>query len=230
MSTRLAKMFEVLKQSIVSIEGMKDGKVREIRPFSPFRPSQQVKERKISYGSGVIIHPRGRVLTCHHVVDEMSLIRLKVGADQQLYQGKLIWAHPAKDIALLEIQSNKRFKEINFGSSKKVTVGESVFAIGNPFGFDYTLTTGIISGKNRSISTEEHEYSSVLQTDTALNPGNSGGPLFNAKGQVIGINAVIIPNFQNMGFSIPTEEILPEIKDFLPPPRKNSKNRATKSS
>lgn len=226
MSAKLTKLFQELKQSIVSIEGLKSGNRREARPFSPFGPSRQVEERKISYGSGVIIHPRGRVLTCHHVVDGMNLIRLKIGSDKTVYQGRVIFSNPAKDIAIVELQTNKRFKQIRFGSSKKATVGESVFAIGNPFGFDYTLTTGVISGKNRFIATEEHDYQAVLQTDTALNPGNSGGPLFNARGQVIGINAVIIPNFQNMGFSIPTEEILPDIKEFLPVNLKGSRKKS----
>ncbi|GAA0382594.1 S1C family serine protease [Bacillus horti] len=228
MSAKLSKLFQDLKQSIVSIEGVKEKRMLGRRGLSPFSPPQVVDEKKISYGSGVIIHPKGHILTCHHVVDGMNMIRIKLGSEQQLYQGKVVLEYPEKDIAIVEIQAKERFKEVKFGSSKKATVGENVFAIGNPFGFDYTLTTGIISGKNRQISTEEHEYNFVLQTNTALNPGNSGGPLFNSKGRVIGINAVIIPNFQNMGFAIPTEEILPHIKKYtLSPPKKKSTKTGT---
>lgn len=216
MSTQLSKMYFALRQSVVSIEGVKRTPFR-FESF-PFQLPPSIEEKKISYGSGVIIHPDGKILTCHHVVDKMNTIRVKVGTGKTLYHAKLIWALPEKDLAILKIKPKKRLKAISF--SKRAEIGESVFAIGNPFGFDYTLTTGVISGKNRNISTEEHEYNVVLQTDTALNPGNSGGPLFNSKGKVIGINAVIIPSFQNMGFSIPTEEFMPYIKRFIPKSKK----------
>lgn len=209
-------MYHTLKNSIVSIEGIKEGQSRRQRGMVPFGIPYELEERKMSYGSGVVIHPYGYILTCSHVVESMNVIRIKIGKDETLYQGKLAWSKPEKDIAVVKIQPKKRLRAVSFGSSKKVTVGERVFAIGNPFGFDHTLTTGVISGKNRNIATEEHRYDVVLQTDTALNPGNSGGPLFNSKGKVIGINAVIIPSYQNMGFAIPTEEFLPYIKRFIP--------------
>jgi serine protease Do len=216
MSRTLSRMYHHLKNSIVSIEGVKSNKTKQNPHYSPFMTPFEKEEKKISFGSGVIIHPQGYILTCHHVVNGMNMIRIKLGKDKNLFQGKVIWAREDKDIAVVQISPKRNLPTIQFSSSKNSIVGERVFAIGNPFGFDHTLTSGVLSGKNRNISTEDHNYKVVLQTDTALNPGNSGGPLFNSKGKVIGINAVIIPTYQNMGFAIPTEEFLPYIKRFLP--------------
>jgi serine protease Do len=216
MSVSLSRMYHRLKHSIVSIEGMKQSRTRQREPFSPFMLPYGTEEKKMSYGSGVVIHPQGYILTCHHVVQGMTVIKVKLGKNKELYQGKLIWAKADKDIAVVQISPKKELTAVRFGSSKRTVIGEKVFAIGNPFGFDHTLTSGVLSGKNRNVATEDRDYKVVLQTDTALNPGNSGGPLFNSKGKVIGINAVIIPSFQNMGFAIPTEEFLPYIKRQLP--------------
>lgn len=216
MSHSLSRMYHHLKNSIVSIEGVKSKQIKQSSPYSLFNSPYEKEEKKMSFGSGVIIHPKGYILTCHHVVNGMNMIRIKLGRDKNLFQGKIIWAKEDKDIAIVQISPKKKLFPIKFSSSKNSIVGERVFAIGNPFGFDHTLTSGVLSGKNRNISTEDHNYKVVLQTDTALNPGNSGGPLFNSKGKVIGINAVIIPSYQNMGFAIPTEEFHPHIKAFLP--------------
>ncbi|WP_202081013.1 S1C family serine protease [Caldalkalibacillus salinus] len=216
MSSKLPRLYQLLKKSVVSIEGVR-GKThtRGRRMFQPFGPPSHTEEKKMSYGSGVVVHPKGLILTCHHVVEQLDTVRIKLGTERSVYQGKVVWAEPTKDVAIVRIQPQKALRAVQFATSKSVTIGDKVFAIGNPFGFEYTLTTGVLSGKNRNISTEEHEYSVVLQTDTALNPGNSGGPLFNAQGKVIGINAVIIPSFQNMGFAIPTDEFLPLIKKYI---------------
>jgi serine protease Do len=217
MSVSLSRMYHRLKNSIVSIEGMKQKRRRPREGFSPFMPPPYEKEEnKMGYGSGVIIHQQGYILTCYHVVQGMNVIKVKLGKNKDLYQGKLIWAKADKDIAIVQISPKKKLPAAAFGSSKQTVVGEKVFAIGNPFGFEHTLTSGVLSGKNRNVTTEDHDYNVVLQTDTALNPGNSGGPLFNSRGKIIGINAVIIPSFQNMGFAIPTEEFLPHVKRFLP--------------
>lgn len=203
-----------MKNSIVSIEGGKEQRVKFISPFAP--PPKMIDDKRMSYGSGMVIHPSGLILTCYHVVEDMGDIRIKLANGKSVLSGKIVWKQPEKDIALIEVKANKKLKHVDFASSKNVRIGESVFAIGNPFGFDYTLTTGVVSGKNRKISTDDQEYGTVLQTDTPLNPGNSGGPLFNQRGKVIGMNAVIIPSYQNMGFAIPSDEFLPAIKKFLP--------------
>lgn len=214
MSASLISLFQRLKQCIVSIEGIKNI-VRESQPTFRFqRIPVETEEKKITYGSGMIIHPDGYILTCHHVVKDMSTIRLKLGKNKSVYQGKVIGAEPSKDLAIVKISPNRKLPTVQFALSSRTPIGEAVFAIGNPFGFDYTLTRGVLSGKNRTLFTENNEYKHVLQTDAALNPGNSGGPLFNSKGKVIGMNAIIIPSYQNMGFAIPVEDFLPLIKRY----------------
>jgi serine protease Do len=216
MASRLTSLYQTLKQCIVSIEGIKIKRnKKKMELFGPLHNIEEPEERRLSYGSGMVIHPTGYILTCHHVISGMSLVKVKIGNEKELYQAKLVWSNPKKDIAIIKIISTKKLHSVRFGSSTQTPIGERVFAIGNPFGFDHTLTIGVLGGKNRSLDTENLEYPVLLQTDAALNPGNSGGPLFNSKGYVIGMNAIIIPSYQNMGFAVPVEEFLPEIKRFV---------------
>jgi S1-C subfamily serine protease len=224
-------MYRRLKRTVVSIEGMRK---RETEPlldkreapvpfpfFSPLKkPNEDTQEEKrISYGSGMIINPHGYILTCEHVVRDLETINVKIGVENKLFQAKLIKAVPNHDIAVIKITPQKQQPYVRFSSTKASKIGEKVWAIGNPFGFEQTLTVGVLSGRNRMIETQRNEYSQLLQTDAALNPGNSGGPLFNTKGKVIGMNAIILPNQQSMGFAIPTETILPLIRPYLPKKR-----------
>ncbi|MDQ0340305.1 S1-C subfamily serine protease [Caldalkalibacillus uzonensis] len=214
MSSRIADLYRKLKHRIVSIEGMKAGPEREDLLLSPYFFFPEREERKVSYGSGMIIHPKGYILTCYHVVAGIRAAKVKWGKRPELYQAKLVWAQQDKDVAVLKINPSKKLPTVTF--CKDAHVGERVFAIGNPFGFEHTLTMGILSGKERTVSTANNEYEGMLQTDATLNPGNSGGPLFNTKGQVIGMNAIIIQSHQSMGFAIPTRTFLPLIQKYLP--------------
>lgn len=212
-STRLILLFRRLRSAIVSIEGVRKERTSTL-PFGFQQRPLEKEESKLTYGSGMIIHPNGFILTCYHVVKEMDTIRIRAGNEKGILQGKLIHAVPNKDLAVIKITTKQRLPIVQFARSANTPIGESVFAIGNPLGFDYTLTQGILSGKKRTLSTEDNQYKQVLQTDAALNPGNSGGPLFNSRGKVIGMNAVIIPSYQNMGFAIPMEEFLPILKRY----------------
>ncbi len=222
MGAGLTQMYQRLKNCIVSIEGVRQHHQSHSHlPDLFYWPKEQEPlEKSISFGSGMIIHPRGYILTCHHVVNELSAVRVKWGSHQDLYRGTLVAGHPEKDIAVIKINPSRKLPAVRFASSQSASVGERVFAIGNPFGFEHTLTMGVISGKGRTIATKDHSYDEVLQTDAALNPGNSGGPLFNARGRVIGMNAVIIQSYQNVGFAIPSQVFLPHIRRFLPPRKK----------
>jgi serine protease Do len=206
-------MYVKLRRSIVSIEGIRTQRT-ENQLDSPFPFTEEYEERSMSFGSGMLLHPKGYVLTCNHVVDQTEKIRIKWGVKKQSFPAEIIKSDDVNDLAILKISSSRRFTPVHFGTPKSAPVGERVFAIGNPFGFEYTLTTGVISGKGRNISTRNHRYERVLQTDAALNPGNSGGPLFNSKGLVVGMNAVIIQSYQNVGFSIPVQTFLPFIKRY----------------
>ena len=177
-------------------------------PGSPFeemfKEFQRPTERKASsLGSGFIIEENGTVITNNHVIANADDILVRV--DTKEYKAKVIGADPYMDIAVLKMETTDKFKPVNFGDSDKARVGDWVVAIGNPFGLGGTVTSGIISARNRDINLTR--YDDFIQTDASINQGNSGGPLFNLKGEVVGINTAIIAPGQagsiGIGFAIP---------------------------
>ena len=177
-------------------------------PGSPFedlfKEFGTPQERKASaLGSGFIIDTKGIVVTNNHVIQGAEDIIVRVNGDKE-YKAKVIGADPLSDIAVLEIESNDKFKPVKFGDSDKARIGDWVIAIGNPFGLGGTVTSGIISARNRSIGLSRYE--DYIQTDASINVGNSGGPLFDMNGNVIGINTAILGQAGSIGigFSIPS--------------------------
>ena len=177
-------------------------------PGSPFeemfKEFQRPTERQASsLGSGFIIKENGIVITNNHVIANADDILIKV--DTKEYKAKVIGADPYMDIAVLKMETKDKFKPVKFGDSDKARVGDWVIAIGNPFGLGGTVTSGIISARNRDINLTR--YDDFIQTDASINQGNSGGPLFNLKGEVVGINTAIIAPGQagsiGIGFAIP---------------------------
>ena len=175
-------------------------------PGSPFeemfKDFQQPTERKASsLGSGFIINKNGTVITNNHVIKNAEDIVVRVGKKD--YKAKVLGADPYADIAVLKIDSNDIFTPVGFGDSDKARVGDWVVAIGNPFGLGGTVTSGIISARNRDINLTR--YDDFIQTDASINQGNSGGPLFNLNGDVIGVNTAIIGQGGSVGigFAIP---------------------------
>lgn len=168
--------------------------------LSPFPRGQA----RTSLGSGVIVDPKGMILTNEHVVQGASSIRVTL-SDQREYQARLVGADPPSDLAVLLIETNEKLPVIPMGRSNDLMIGETVIAIGNPFGLSHTVTTGVISALNRSIRTESRVYKDFIQTDAAINPGNSGGPLLNIDGELIGINTAIYQKAQGVGFAIPID-------------------------
>jgi serine protease Do len=159
-----------------------------------------------SLGSGFILSSDGYVVTNHHVVDGADKIIVKL-SDRRELPALLIGSDKRSDIALLKIEGDK-FPVLKIGSSKRLEVGEWVIAIGSPFGFDHSVTAGIVSAKGRSLP--EENYVPFIQTDVAINPGNSGGPLFNMKGEVVGINSQIYSQsggFMGLSFAIPVDVV-----------------------
>lgn len=158
----------------------------------------------ISYGSGFIISSDGYVLTNTHVVAGMSKIKVTLN-DKREFTAKLVGSDVKSDVALLKIEAAD-LPTVKIGSAKSLKTGEWVVAIGAPFGFDNSVTAGIVSAKGRTLPDEQ--YTSFIQTDVAINPGNSGGPLFNLQGQVIGINSQIFSRsggFMGISFAIPID-------------------------
>ena len=179
--------------------------------FSPGSPFEDMfkefgvpKERQTSaLGSGFIISKDGIVVTNNHVIQDAEDIIVRVNGDKE-YKAKVIGADPLSDIAILKLDTNDNFVPVEFGNSDKARIGDWVIAIGNPFGLGGTVTSGIISARNRSIGLSRYE--DYIQTDASINSGNSGGPLFDINGDVIGINTAILGRSGSIGigFAIPS--------------------------
>ena len=168
-------------------------------------------------GSGVIVSKEGHVITNHHVIAGQKKIRITLHGGKS-YSATMVGEDPLLDIAVIKIDSNETFAPLKLGDSSQVEVGQLVFAVGNPFGLGETVTQGIISAKERSLSDNQRD---LFQTDAAINPGNSGGPLVNLTGEVIGINVAIYsrdranPGFQGVGFSIPSNEVREALEQII---------------
>ena len=179
-------------------------------PGSPFEDmfkefNRPTERKATALGSGFIIDKKGIVVTNSHVIQGAEDIIVSVNGSTE-YKAKVIGTDPYMDLAVLQIESDEKFETVGFGDSDKARVGDWVIAIGNPYGFGGTVTSGIISSRNRDIGLTR--YDDFIQTDASINVGNSGGPLFNLDGEVIGINTAIIAPGQSgsigIGFAIPS--------------------------
>jgi serine protease Do len=209
-----ADLAERLMPSVVNISTTQTIKTNgnalpfQFPPGSPFeemfKDFNQPTERKASsLGSGFIINKNGTIITNNHVINNAEDIIVRVGDKE--YEAKVLGADPYSDLAVLKIDTKDKFTPVKFGNSDQARVGDWVVAIGNPFGLGGTVTSGIISARNRDINLTR--YDDFIQTDASINQGNSGGPLFNLEGDVIGINTAIIAPGQagsvGIGFAIP---------------------------
>ena len=214
---------ELVKASIpavVNISTERTEKMRSMSPFGMFRGhpdlerffgpfddfyNEQPKQRKTSsLGSGFIISADGYIVTNNHVVEGADVIRVNVGGKNKkddLLEAEVVGTDPETDLALLKVKADN-LPYLRFGDSDALEVGEWVVAIGSPLGLDHTVTAGIVSAKGRNI--QSGSYDDYLQTDASINRGNSGGPLLNMAGEVIGINTAIAQRAQGIGFAIPS--------------------------
>ncbi|HET9406754.1 MAG TPA: Do family serine endopeptidase [Candidatus Sulfotelmatobacter sp.] len=188
-----------------------------INPFKFFgdRSRPQIEH---GLGSGVIISPDGYIVTNNHVIDGAVDIRVTM-SDRRVFPAKLVGADPLTDLAVVKIKGSN-FASVPLGDSTKLLPGQSVLAFGNPFGFRFTVTRGIVSALNRPNPdpTNRRKPGEFIQTDAAINPGNSGGPLVDAHGEVIGINTFLISgsgSFSGMGFAIPTQIVRPTVDELI---------------
>ena len=178
-------------------------------------------------GSGFIFEKSGYILTNQHVIEGADQILVTVEGYDKPLEAKLLGSERDLDLAVLKIESKKEFATLPLGSSDSIRVGDWVVAIGNPYGFDHTVTVGVLSAKGRPIDIPEQnaaprKYKNLLQTDASINPGNSGGPLLNLNGEVIGINTAVSAQAQGIGFAIPTSTItsvLDNLKNNIKTPR-----------
>jgi serine protease Do len=218
LSEALSEVAAVSTPSVVNISTTRVIKSRDEAPFDFFDdpffrrffgdqfPHQDVpKEHKEqSLGSGVIVSEDGYIVTNNHVIEKAQEIKVLLG-DKRDFKAKLIGADPKTDIAVIKIEA-KGLPALSWGDANKMKVGEIVFAIGNPFGLNQTVTMGVISAVGRA-NVGIADYEDFIQTDAAINPGNSGGALLNARGELVGINTAIISRtggYQGIGFAVPS--------------------------
>ncbi|MGI9427413.1 MAG: trypsin-like peptidase domain-containing protein [Bythopirellula sp.] len=199
--TPVVRAVQDCSPAVVNIQGQKS--ISESVEGSPSAP-RQVN----GMGTGIVIDPRGYLLTNHHVVDGVRRINVTLRTGQT-YIAQIVARDRQTDLALIRIRTPKPLPVIRIGTSQDLMSGETVIAVGNAFGYENTVTTGIISALHRNVQVNDtQQYLDLIQTDASINPGNSGGPLLNIDGEMIGVNVAVRAGAQGIGFAIPVDKAL----------------------
>ncbi len=194
---------KIIEPSVVVIDTVRVMAGPRVLDEWAFFPPPQYEA--VGQGSGVIIDPQGYILTNSHVVDQASAVRVKLSDGRVIDDVQIIGADPVSDLAVLKINANGLIAA-KWGDSDSLEVGDEVLAVGNPYGLARSVTAGIISAKERRVDVDHTGYRDFLQTDAAVNPGNSGGPLVNMRGEVVGINTAIVgQSYRGISFAIPSQ-------------------------
>lgn len=210
-STSISNMIEIVSDSVVGISKLKNNNT------SIFSANFSTE---LGIGTGIIVSENGYILSNSHVTGEKYSSCYVTLENGNVYTANVVWSDSDLDLSICKINANG-LTPVIFGDSSSIRVGQSVYAIGNPIGFEFrrTVTSGIISATNRTVHLQEEESESymtdLIQTDATINPGNSGGPLLLADGTVIGINTVKISSAEGIGFAVPTNVIQPVINSFI---------------
>lgn len=205
----VSDVIEKVLPSIVSVQSTRTARMEN--PMGFFFGAPPTERKQEGLGSGVVISSDGLIITNNHVVDGADALIVKTNDDRE-YEARLLGADAKSDLALLKVQGEGiRLVPAQFGDSSKLRLGETVLAVGNPFGVGQTVTMGIVSAKGRA-DMGIVDYEDFIQTDAAINPGNSGGALINARGELVGINTAILSRtggYMGIGFAIPTNMAVP---------------------
>ncbi len=200
--TAVVRVVQDAAPSVVNINGHKT--VQDETSTASHESGRRVN----GMGTGVLIDERGYIITNHHVVEGVRQIRVTM-LNGEIATAKLIAHDPLTDLAVIKIPATKKLPMIRIGSSQDLMPGEPVVAVGNAFGYEHTVTRGIISALHRSVQVSDtHTYEDLIQTDASINPGNSGGPLLNIDGELIGINVAVRVGAQGIGFAIPVDKAM----------------------
>ncbi len=206
--TAIVNAVEECKPSVVNIRGRKMVKADSSN-------SSQAKKQVNGMGTGVVLDPRGYLLTNYHVVQGVRTIEVTT-SDRQKTTAELLAHDPETDLAILKIKTRKPLPSIKIGTSSNLMLAEQVIAIGNAYGYEHTVTTGIVSSLSRTVQVNDEQiYRNLIQTDAAINPGNSGGPLLNTNGELIGINVAVRIGAQGIAFAIPANDAIDVAADLM---------------
>ena len=209
--TPLVKAVQRARAAAVNIHTEKTTPVTDPAFATPGRHGRKVN----GMGTGIVIDERGYIVTNHHVVNGVDSLRVTLDTGNT-YNAVVISEDPVRDLAILKIQASVPLTVMPLGTSSDLMLGETVFAIGNAFGYESTITVGIVSALHRDVEVNETQsYKNLIQTDAAINPGNSGGPLINLNGEVVGINVAIRAGAQKIGFAIPIDDARKIVADLL---------------
>jgi serine protease Do len=181
----------------------------------PFHSLSPLQNRINGMGTGIVIDPRGYIITNYHVVEDVSSLKIHL-ADGTSYPARVVMRDHEHDLAVVKIDVARPLPTIPLGTASDLMAGEPVIAIGNAFGYQHTNTTGIVSAVKRDVTlNKEMSYKSLIQTDASINPGNSGGPLLNVYGELIGVNVAIRAGAQNIGFAITVDNMIAAAAEML---------------
>jgi serine protease Do len=201
-----------VRASVVNIHSERTVQGPASEELFALAPSQN---RINGMGTGIVIDQRGYIITNQHVVEDVSIIRVRL-ADGTATSARVLARDSESDLALLKIDVGKPLPVIPFGTANDLMVGETVVAIGNAYGYEHTVTVGVVSAVKRDVTlNKEISYKSLIQTDASINPGNSGGPLVNVHGELVGVNVAIRAGAQGIGFAIPVDTMLRVATEML---------------
>ncbi|MFL5241389.1 MAG: trypsin-like peptidase domain-containing protein [Gemmataceae bacterium] len=203
--TAVVEAVQRVQDAVVNIHSERSAKGLTSDEYFALMPSQS---RINGMGTGIIIDPRGYIITNHHVVEDVNLIKVRL-SDGTNASARVLARDSEQDLALLKIDVDKALPVMPLGTSSDLMVGETVVAIGNAFGYEHTVSVGIISAIKRDVVlNKEVSYKSLIQTDASINPGNSGGPLLNVNGELIGVNVAIRAGAHGIAFAIPVDTMI----------------------
>ena len=205
--SRRSPVVEAVRRSQPSVVSISSEKKASSNSRWPFTTEENQRPRVSGMGTGVIIDGRGYILTNQHVVDKVQGIEVHL-LDGSSYPAQVLQQDVAMDLAILKVEAGKPLPAVAVGSSADLEVGEEVITIGNAFGYENTVSVGIVSALNRNVTlSDEQVYRNLIQTDACINPGNSGGPLINIDGELVGINVAVRAGAQGIGFALPIDEV-----------------------
>ena len=205
-------VYEKVKAAVVNIHSKR---TVSAPADDPFRPQPVTPQQVNGMGTGIVLDPRGYILTNFHVVDDVSSLQVRLH-DGTGFSARVIATDREADLALLKIDANRPLPLLPFGTSSDLMVGEPVIAIGNAYGYEHTVTDGRVSFKGRDVAlNKDMGYKGLIQVSAPINPGNSGGPLMNVLGELVGVNVAIRAGAQNIGFALPVDFVIGRAADLV---------------